>query len=159
HFDRSNQLLKLGSERAKEAHDEALRGMDTDDRSLKARANFDLGLSDEEMGNPDDAIKAYANTLALDPGDADAKANLELLLKEEERKKQQQQQQQDQNKQKDQKDQQQQQQQQSQQKQEEQKKETPKEEQNQQQPQQQAKPEEKKQEQKPEEKQVDRTEA
>jgi tetratricopeptide (TPR) repeat protein len=96
HFDRANQMLKLGSEHAMRARDEALKAMQTGDRSLKARATFDLALSHEAMGNPDEAIKAYQQTLALDPGDADAKVNLELLLKTEDRKQNQPQQQQQQ---------------------------------------------------------------
>jgi Ca-activated chloride channel family protein len=160
-FDRSSALLKSGdAAKAPEAASEAAQALQHGEGALKAKAAYDLALATESMGRADEAIKAYAAALALDPQDEDSKVNLELLLKQEERKKQQQQQQQqDQNKQKDQKDQQQQQQQQQSQQQEDQKKETPKEEQNQQQPQQQAKQEEKKQEQKPEEKQVDRTEA
>jgi tetratricopeptide (TPR) repeat protein len=96
HFDRANQMLKLGSDHAMRARDEALKAMQTGDRSLKARATFDLALSHEAMGNPDEAIKAYQQTLALDPGDADAKVNLELLLKTEDRKQNQPQQQQQQ---------------------------------------------------------------
>jgi Ca-activated chloride channel homolog len=96
HFDRANQMLKLGSEHAMRARDEALKAMQTGDRSLKARATFDLALSHEGMGNPDEAIKAYQQTLALDPKDADAKVNLELLLKTEDRKQNQPQQQQQQ---------------------------------------------------------------
>jgi Ca-activated chloride channel family protein len=98
HFDRANQMLKLGSDHAMRAHDEALKAMQTGDRSLKARATFDLALAQEEMGNPDEAIKSYQETLALDPDDADAKVNLELLLKTEDRKQNQQQPQQQESK-------------------------------------------------------------
>jgi tetratricopeptide (TPR) repeat protein len=94
HLNRANQMLKLGSDHAMRAHDESKKAMETGDRSLKARAAFDLALSDEELGNPDEAIKAYEQTLALDPDDRDAKVNLELLLKSKEERKQKQPQQQ-----------------------------------------------------------------
>lgn len=94
HYDRAGQLLKLGAGQAQKAHDEALQALQTQDRSLKAGAAFELGLSDEQLGHPDEAMKAYGQALALDPDDADAKVNLELLLKTQEERKQKQQQQQ-----------------------------------------------------------------
>lgn len=164
HLNRAGQLLKLGSDHAKQAHDESLLAMQSPDRVIKERGAFDLGLSYEAMGNPDEAMKAYQQALTLDPSDRDAKANLELLLKTQQQKKpnqQQQEQQQSKDQKQDQKqeqqkskgdDQQQKQQQQQAGDQQEQKK------QEQQEPQQ-AKPEEKKQQQAQEQKPVDRSEA
>ncbi len=91
HFDRANALLKLGSESAPEAGREAAFALEHGNASLKPRAAFDLGLAHEAMGHPDDAVKAYQRTLALDPDDVDAKVNLELLLRSQEEKKQKQQ--------------------------------------------------------------------
>lgn len=164
HFDRSGAMLKLGAEEAAHAHDEALQAMQSPDRSLKAKAAFHLGLAQEQLGKPDDAIKAYEQALALDPEDADSKVNLELLLKQEERKQKQPQpqKQQSKDKQQDQK------QQPDKSKGEEQQKDPQKEagkneeqKQKEQQPgpQEQAKPEEKKQQQAEEQKPVDRSEA
>ena len=161
HLNRANQLLKLGSDHAMRAHDEAKGAMQTTDRSLKARGAFDLALSYEALGNPDEAIKSYQETLALDPDDRDAKVNLELLLKSQEERKQKQPQQQQESKENKQDQQQQQpdknkgQQQQQQQ----QKEAGDKKQQDQQQQQQQAKQEQKKQQQQAEEKPVDRSEA
>ena len=167
HYDRAGQMLKLGADHAQKAHEEALQALQTQDRSLKASAAFEVGLSDEQLGQPDEAMKAYQQALALDPGDADSKVNLELLLKtEEERKQKQPQQQQQESKDKSQKDQQQEgkstgeQQQKDQQKQAGQKEEQKKEEQKQQAGQQQEQPkEEEKQRQAAEQKPVDRSEA
>lgn len=100
HYDRAGQMLKLGAEHAKKAHEEALQALQTPEKSLKAFAAFELGLSDEQLGHPDEAMKDYQQALALDPGDADAKVNLELLLKTQEERKQNQQQQQQQSKEK-----------------------------------------------------------
>jgi Ca-activated chloride channel family protein len=101
HYDRGGQMLKLGSDHATRAHEEAAKALQTQDRGLKASAAFELALSDEQLGNPDQAIKDYQQALSLDPDDPDSKVNLELLLKsEEERKQEQQQPQQQQSKQK-----------------------------------------------------------
>jgi len=96
HYDRAGQMLKLGSDHATRAHEEATKALQTQDQGLRASAAFDLALSDEELGNPDQAIKDYQQALTLDPDDADSKVNLELLLKSEEERKQQQQQPQEQ---------------------------------------------------------------
>jgi tetratricopeptide (TPR) repeat protein len=164
HFNRANQMLKLGSDHAMRAHDESLMAMNTPDTKLKSRAAFDLGLSYEEMGQPDEAIKAYEQTLALNPDDPDAKVNLELLLKtQEERKKSMPQQQQQESKEQNQQQNQEQQksngqdQQKKDQKQADDKKEQ--QQQNQQEQQQQAKMQDKKEQVAQEEKPVDRSEA
>lgn len=100
HYDRANQHLKMGAEHAESALKESLQGLQAQDRAQKARAMFDVALSQEGLGKPDDAIKAYEQTLALDPDDEDAKVNLELLLKSQEERKQKQQAQQQDSKQK-----------------------------------------------------------
>ena len=88
HYDRAGQLLKLGAEQGQKAHDEALQALQGADPSLKPGAAYTLGLSEEQLGHPDQAMKAYEQALALDPGDPDAKVNLELLLKTQEERKQ-----------------------------------------------------------------------
>jgi Ca-activated chloride channel homolog len=92
HYDRAGQMLKLGGDHATRAHDEALQALQTTDKSLKAAGAFELGLSEEQLGHPDEAMKAYEEALALNPDDADSKVNLELLLKTQEERKQNQQQ-------------------------------------------------------------------
>ena len=105
HYDRAGQMIKLGAEQAQKAHDEALQALQTQDKSLQAGAAFELGLSEEQLGHPDQAMKAYEQALALNPDDADSKVNLELLLKtQEERKQNQPQPQQQQSKEKNQQD-------------------------------------------------------
>jgi len=89
-FDRANALLKLGSESAAEAARESAFALEHGGASLKPRAAFDLGLANEAMGKPDEAVKAYEKALSLDPSDPDAKVNLELLLRTQERKQKQQ---------------------------------------------------------------------
>ncbi|MCA1825974.1 MAG: tetratricopeptide repeat protein [Myxococcales bacterium] len=93
-LDRAATLLKLDPSKAPEAASEAGQAMQRSDGKLKAQAAYDLALATEAMGRPDDAMKAYAAALALDPDDVDAKVNLELLLKTQEERKQKQQQQQ-----------------------------------------------------------------
>ena len=88
HYDRAGQLLKLGAEQAQKAHDEVLQALQAQDQSLKAASTFTLGLSEEQLGHPDQALQAYQQALALDPEDADSKVNLELLLKTQEERKQ-----------------------------------------------------------------------
>ena len=96
HYDRAGQMLKLGSDHAADALKEAAQAQATSDRQLKAHALFDTALAQEALGKPDEAMQTYAQSLALDPDDADAKVNLELLLKTKEEKKQSQPQQQQQ---------------------------------------------------------------
>ena len=163
-FDRASALLKMDAAKAPEAASEAGKALQQGEGALKAQAAYDLALATEQMGKPDEAIQAYAKALALDPGDADAKVNLELLLKSQEERKQKQQQPQQQQQSKQQKEDQQQKQDKSkgdqqQQQQQQQQAGDQKQEQQQQQPQQQAKPEEKKQQQAEEQKPVDRSEA
>jgi Ca-activated chloride channel homolog len=90
-FDRANALLKLPAERAPEAAKESAYALEHGGAALKPEAAFDLGLANESMGRPDQAIKAYEQALALDPSDEDSKVNLELLLRSNEERKQKQQ--------------------------------------------------------------------
>jgi Ca-activated chloride channel family protein len=170
-YDRSAALVKADPEKAPEAASEAAQAMvHTTNPELREKAAYQLGLSQEAMGKPEEAMKSYASALAMNPDDEDAKVNLELLLKTEERKKQQQQQSQQEQQKKnpqDQKDKQEQQskngqdqkQQQKQPDQENQTDEQKQKAQQQQADQQQAKPEEKKEQAQAEEKPVDRSEA
>jgi Ca-activated chloride channel family protein len=110
-YDRSTALVKSDPEKAPEAASEALQALQKGDAALKAKAAYQLGVAQEAMGKPEDAMKSYGAALALDPDDEDAKVNLELLLKTQEERKQKQpqaQQQQDKKNQQEKKDQQQQ---------------------------------------------------
>jgi tetratricopeptide (TPR) repeat protein len=160
-LDRASTLLKLDPSKAPEAASEAGQALQSGDGKLKAQAAYDLALATEAMGRPDDAMKAYAAALALDPNDVDSKVNLELLLKTKEERKQKQPQQQES---KENKQNQQQQQQPDKSKGEEQQKQQQKEagdknQDQQQQQQQQARQQEKKRQQPEEQKPVDRSEA
>ena len=94
-YDRSTALTKMDPAKAPEAASEALQALQHGDASLKSKAAYQLGIAQEAMGKPEEAMKSYGTALALDPEDEDAKVNLELLLKTEERKQKQPQQQQD----------------------------------------------------------------
>lgn len=88
-FDRSGALLKLPDpSAAAQAASEAARALDKGDPALKPKAAYQLALATEAMGQPDEAIKLYANALALDPDDPDSKVNLELLLRTQEQRNQ-----------------------------------------------------------------------
>jgi hypothetical protein len=84
-FNRSGALLKIN--KPAEALAQATNALPR----LKGPAAYHVALAIEGMGKPDEAMKAYALALGLDPSDEDSKVNLELLLRtEEERKKKQQ---------------------------------------------------------------------
>lgn len=87
-YDRSTALVKKDPESAPEAAGEAQKALEHGDASLKAKAAYQLGVAQEAMGKPEDAMKSYASALALNPNDEDAKVNLELLLKTKEERKQ-----------------------------------------------------------------------
>jgi tetratricopeptide (TPR) repeat protein len=93
-YDRSTALVKSDPAKAPEAASEALQALQHGDASLKPLAAYQLGVSQEAMGKPEEAMKSYGTSLALDPDDEDAKVNLELLLKTQEERKQKQPQQQ-----------------------------------------------------------------
>ena len=158
-LNRAGTLLKIDPKLAPDAAAEASQALQHGEGKVKPEAAYDLALATEAMGKADDAMKAYAGALALDPDDEDSKVNLELLLKtQEERKKsipQQQEQSKEQNQQKDQQE--------NKQKGDDQQKQEQKDagnkEQKQQQQPQQAKQEEKKEKVAEEEKPVDRSEA
>jgi Ca-activated chloride channel homolog len=88
--DKASALLHRGdAQTAPQAIEEANRALEHGDAKLKPLAAYDLAYALEQSGRPDEAAGAYARALQLDPGDEDAKVNLELLLREEERKKKQ----------------------------------------------------------------------
>ena len=91
-LNRSSALLKLDPEKAPQALGEASKAMQSPERALQALGAYDAALATEAMGKPDEAMKAYAQALKLDPDDEDSKVNLELLLRTEEERKQKQQQ-------------------------------------------------------------------
>jgi Ca-activated chloride channel family protein len=93
-YDRSTALVKMDPAKAPEAASEALQALQHGDASLKSKAAYQLGVAQEAMGKPEEAMKSYGSALSLDPDDQDAKVNLELLLKTQEERKQQQPQQQ-----------------------------------------------------------------
>jgi hypothetical protein len=87
-YDRSTALVKSDPEKAPEAASEAAQALQHGDASLRQKAAYQLGVAQEAMGKPDDAMKSYATALSMNPDDEDAKVNLELLLKTQEERKQ-----------------------------------------------------------------------
>ena len=85
-FNRSSALLKGPPEDAQKALEQAQTARESSDPELRAKAAYNAGVALEQAGKPDEAIKAYANALSLDPNDVDSKVNLELLLQEHEKK-------------------------------------------------------------------------
>jgi len=86
-LDRASVNLRRGDpEAAPRALADATKALQQCDAALKPLAAYDLGYALEQSGRPEDAVNAYAQALGLDPTDADAKVNLELLLREEQRK-------------------------------------------------------------------------
>ena len=94
-FDRSGALLKGQQENAPKALEQAQAAMQSSDPSLRAKAAYNAGVALEQAGKPQEAIKAYAEALSMDPDDVDSKVNLELLLQDKQKKEKQQGQQQD----------------------------------------------------------------
>jgi tetratricopeptide (TPR) repeat protein len=89
HFDRGTALYALS--RFDEATQEFLHATETKDGSLKAAAFYNLGNAYAKATKFKEAIEAYKRSLALNPRDNQAKANLELAQrqqKDEEKKKQ-----------------------------------------------------------------------
>jgi len=87
-YDRSTALVKMDPAKAPEAASEALQALQHGDARLKSKAAYQLGVAQEAMGKPEEAMKSYGEALALDPEDEDSKVNLELLLKTQEERKQ-----------------------------------------------------------------------
>jgi len=89
-LDRASVLLRKGNtDAAPRALADSTKALQQGDASLKPLAAYDLGYALEQSGRPEDAVNAYAQALALDSADEDAKVNLELLLREEQRNKKQ----------------------------------------------------------------------
>ncbi|MBI5527507.1 MAG: tetratricopeptide repeat protein [Deltaproteobacteria bacterium] len=93
-FNRGDALYKQG--KFDEARDDYVKAAAGGDRKFKSSALYNLGNTFAKGGRIQEAIDAYIKSLMLDPKNADAKFNLELLLKREEEPQQQQQQQQQQ---------------------------------------------------------------
>lgn len=83
-FDRSSALLKGEASEAPKALAQALRAAESSDPKLRAKAAYNAALALEQAGKADEAVGAYGQALRLDPDDADAKVNLELLLRQKE---------------------------------------------------------------------------
>ena len=88
-FNRSAALLKGPAEAAPKALEQALRAQESPDKSLRSKAAYHAALALEGAGKTEEAMKAYAHALSLDPDDVDSKVNLELLLRSEEERKRQ----------------------------------------------------------------------
>ena len=91
--DRAGALLKIpdpsGPPAASTEAAQALQHAES--TPLRAQAAYTLGLAQEGMGQPEEAIKSYTGALAIDPDDVYSKVNLELLLRTQEERKQKQQ--------------------------------------------------------------------
>ena len=85
----SLHLRRADPEAAPRALADSTKALQQGDAALKPLAAYDLGYALEQSGRPEDAVNAYAQALALDATDEDAKVNLELLLRDEQRKKKQ----------------------------------------------------------------------
>ena len=78
-FNRGNALYKLGRrDEAKEAYH---RVAETARSDLKEKDYYNLGNTWAELGGAKEAIGAYRKALTLDPNDADARHNLEVVLR------------------------------------------------------------------------------
>ncbi len=78
-FNRGNALYKLG--RKDEAKDAYRRVAETERSDLKEKDYYNLGNTWAELGSAKEAIGAYRKALTLDPGDQDARHNLEVVLR------------------------------------------------------------------------------
>lgn len=87
-YDRGIALLKQG--KATEARDAFRRALDRGAGELSSRAAQNLGSALAAAGDREGAIGAYTEALRTDPGNEDARFNLEVLLrrKDEEQRKQ-----------------------------------------------------------------------
>jgi tetratricopeptide (TPR) repeat protein len=78
-FNRGNALFKLGrKDEAQEAYDQVTQ---TDRTDLREKDYYNLGNAWAELGKPKEAIAAYRKALTLDPGDQQARHNLEVMLR------------------------------------------------------------------------------
>jgi len=78
-FNRGNALAKLG--RLEEARDAFHRVGQMDQGDLRASDLYNLGNVWAQLGNTQEAIASYRRALTLDPKDAQARHNLEVLLR------------------------------------------------------------------------------
>ena len=91
----------LGGGRGEEAVAEFQRALGGKDEQLRSAAAYDLGNALVKTGKIPEALAAYKRALDLDPGDRDAKYNLEFLQRMMQKQKQQSKDQKDQKDQKD----------------------------------------------------------
>jgi tetratricopeptide (TPR) repeat protein len=78
-FDRGNAFLRMGA--AAEARDSFRAALAREPGPLASRAYQNLGSALEALGERDAAIAALRDALARDPGNGDARYNLEVLLR------------------------------------------------------------------------------
>jgi tetratricopeptide (TPR) repeat protein len=78
-FDRGNALYKL--KRLDEARDAYHRVTELDHGTLRQKDYYNLGNALAELGQNADAVAAYRKALVLDPGDDQARHNLEVVLR------------------------------------------------------------------------------
>lgn len=78
-FDIGNALYKLG--RYEEAREAWLRAANSPKRDLKEKDYYNLGNGFAALNQTKDAIASYRKALTLDPGDEQARHNLEVLLR------------------------------------------------------------------------------
>jgi Ca-activated chloride channel family protein len=77
-FNLGNALYRLG--RYPEAVEEYQKARSAADAGLSQAAQFNLGNTHFRMGRFEQAVVAFEQALRLDPGDLDAKRNLEIAL-------------------------------------------------------------------------------
>lgn len=77
HYNIGTTLYKLGD--YPRAVEELQRAVQSTDASLAERSLYSLGNAYVRMGRLDDAVRSYRAALKLDPGDEDAKFNLEVI--------------------------------------------------------------------------------
>jgi tetratricopeptide (TPR) repeat protein len=78
-FDRANTLYRLG--RLDEARDAYHQVAELDQGELRAKDYYNLGDAWARLGNDKEAIAAFRKALTLDPNDAQARHNLEVMLR------------------------------------------------------------------------------
>jgi len=78
HLGKASALHQLG--KFDEAAEDFRRALSSPDEALRARAYFDLGVSQARGGKLDDAIESFRRSLQLVPDDPDARYDLEWAL-------------------------------------------------------------------------------